>query len=83
MDAHVPYDKQNYKILSVFGFPIDMCLGTDPEIITEGGGNRMSVKATFQPGLPPHIIIITGTPTVPGRDLNPGPLSLETNALLT
>ncbi len=26
---------------------------------------------------------MTGPPTVPGRDLNPGPLSFEASALLT
>ncbi len=30
-----------------------------------------------------HIIIVTGPPTVPGWDLNPGPLSFEASALLT
>ncbi len=40
------------------------------------------LKARFQPGQAPHIIIVTRPPTVPGRELNPGPLSLEDNALL-
>ncbi len=46
-------------------------------------GNRLQLKANFQPGRAPHIIIVTGPPTVPGRDLNPGPLSFEASALLT
>ncbi len=40
-------------------------------------------KVSFQPGRALHIIIVTGPPTVPSRDLNPGPLSLQENALLT
>ncbi len=35
------------------------------------------IKASFQPGRAPHIIIVTEPPAVTGRDLNPGPLSLE------
>ncbi len=31
----------------------------------------------------PHIYIVNGPPTVPGRDLNPGPLSLDESALPT
>ncbi len=41
------------------------------------------LKANFQPGRAPHIIIVTRPPTVPGRDLNEGPLSFEASALLT
>ncbi len=46
-------------------------------------GNRIWLKASFQPGRAPHIIIVAGPPTVPGRHLNPRPLSLEESALLT
>ncbi len=45
-------------------------------------GNRISLKANFQPGRAPHIIIVTGSPTLPGQDLNPGPLSLDERAIL-
>ncbi len=41
------------------------------------------VKASFQLGRAPHIIIVTGPPSVPGWDLNPGTLSLEAGILLT
>ncbi len=34
-------------------------------------GNMISLKASFQPGRAPHIIIVTKPPTVPGWDLNP------------
>ncbi len=46
-------------------------------------GNRIYLKANLQPGRAPHIIIVTGPSTVPGRDLNPGHLSFEASALLT
>ncbi len=40
-------------------------------------GNSIYLKASFQLGQAPHIIIIvTGPPTVSGLDLNPGPVSL-------
>ncbi len=42
--------------------------------------NRIEHKARFQPGRVPNIIIVTGPSTVPGRNLNPGPLSLEESA---
>ncbi len=34
-----------------------------------------------QPERAPHIIIVTGPPTVPSWDLNPGSISLEESAL--
>ncbi len=46
-------------------------------------GNRIYLKASFQPDRATHIIIVTRPPTVSGRDLKPGPLSLEESALLT
>ncbi len=46
-------------------------------------GNRIELKASIQPGRAPHIIIVTGPPTLPGEDLNPGPLSLDESPLLT
>ncbi len=46
-------------------------------------GNRIYLKASFQPGQEPQLIIMTGPPTVPCWDLNPGPLSLEANTLQT
>ncbi len=42
-----------------------------------------TLKANFQPGQAPHIIIVTGPPTVHGWDLNPGPLSFEASPLKT
>ncbi len=45
-------------------------------------GNRILLKASFQPGRPPHIIV-TRPPTLPGWGLNPGPLSLKAGALLS
>ncbi len=36
-----------------------------------------SLKLVFQPGRAPHIMIVTGPPTVPGQDLNPEPLSFQ------
>ncbi len=46
-------------------------------------GNRILLKASFQTGRAAHIIIVTGPPTVPGQDLNPGRLSLEESSLLS
>ncbi len=46
-------------------------------------GNRIKLKASFQPGGAPHIIIVTLPPIIHGRDLNPGPLSLEESAFLS
>ncbi len=34
-------------------------------------------------GRAPHIIIVAGPPTVPGRELNPGPLSFEASQVWT
>ncbi len=46
-------------------------------------GNRFSSKLISNLAEHIHIIIVTGPPTVPGRELNPGPLSFEASALLT
>ncbi len=46
-------------------------------------GNRIKLKASFQPGWASHIFIVTEPPTVPCQDLNPRPLSLAANALMT
>ncbi len=45
-------------------------------------GNRIELKANFQSGWATHIIIVTGPPTLPGQDLNLGPLSFEASAFL-
>ncbi len=39
--------------------------------------------ASAQPRGAPHIIIVTGPPTVLSLDLNPKPFSLEANTFLT
>ncbi len=46
-------------------------------------GNRIYLKASFQHGRAPNIIIVTGPHNVPGWDSNPEPLSLDKSALLT
>ncbi len=45
--------------------------------------NRIYLIASFQLSRAPHISIVTRPPTVPGRDLNPAPLSLGESSLLT
>ncbi len=43
---------------------------------------EFSSNLVFNQANHPHIIIVTGLPTVTGRDLNPEPISLEECAIL-
>ncbi len=82
-----PVNQQQLKEKSKFDFPFKFpshrrIKGKERKCSLFIISSRIQLKASFQPGRAPHVIV-TESSTVPGWNLNPGPLSQEENACLT